>query len=47
MAGALVAGGLFFYRYFAQGRFSWDLFAVVVALGAVKLTCMVWFYATN
>ena len=32
LAGAAVAGGLFFYHYFAHGVLSWDLFAVVATM---------------
>jgi len=47
MVGACVAGGLFFYHYFAQGIISWDLFAVVATLAVVKMAFMVWYFLTD
>ena len=47
MAGACVAGGLFLYKYYGDRVFSWDLFAVLVTITAVKLAAMAWFYATK
>jgi ABC-type thiamin/hydroxymethylpyrimidine transport system permease subunit len=47
MAGACVAAGLFFYRYFTQGILSWDLFVVVLTLAVVKMTLMVWYFLTE
>jgi ABC-type thiamin/hydroxymethylpyrimidine transport system permease subunit len=47
MAGAVVAGGLFFYRYFTQGILSWDLFAVITTLAVVKIALMVWYFLTD
>jgi len=47
MAGALVAGGFFFYRYFAQGILSWDLFAVIATMAGVKLAMMAWYFSTE
>ena len=47
LVGAWVAAGLLAYRYFAQGIWSWDLFAVLVTLGAVKMVLMVWFFLTE
>jgi len=43
MAGALVAGGLFFYRLLARHVVSWELFAVVATIAAVKIGAMVWY----
>ena len=47
LAGALVAYGLFLYRYFADRAVSWDLFAVIVAIAVVKLGMMVWYRLTD
>ena len=47
MAGALVAGGFFYYRYFVQGILSWDLLAVVATMAVVKLGMMAWYYSTE
>jgi hypothetical protein len=47
IAGAWVAAGLLFYRYFAQGILSWDLFAVLVTLAVVKMALMVWYFLTE
>ena len=40
---ALVAGGLFEYRLIFQGILSWDLFTVLIAMLAAKMSMMVWF----
>lgn len=47
LVGAWVAAGLLFYRYFTQGIWSWDLFAVLLTLGAVKMGMMVWYFLTE
>jgi hypothetical protein len=47
IAGAIVAGGLFFYRYYARGILSWDLFAVVLTIAVVKVALMAWYYITE
>jgi hypothetical protein len=47
LAGALVAAGLLYYRYFAQGIWSWDLFAVLATLATVKMALMVWYFLTE
>ena len=47
MAGALMAAGLFAYRYYVNGVFSWDLVVVVCTIGAVKLALMVWYFLTE
>ena len=45
--GGLVAIGLFAYHYYAEGIWSWDLFAVAATLAAVKLAAMAWFHFTD
>lgn len=44
--GGLVAIGLFGYRYYFDGVWSWDLFAVAATIVAVKLTAMIWYRLT-
>ncbi len=41
--GALVALGLFAYRFYGKGIWSWDLLAVAVTFVAVKITVMTWY----
>jgi hypothetical protein len=43
IAGVVVAVGLFEYRYFVDHVWSWDLFAVAVAMVVVKLALMAWY----
>ena len=43
IVGALVAAGLWAYRYYVQHVFSWDLFAVLVTIAMVKVVAMVWY----
>ena len=45
--GAFVALGLFEYRYYVKHVWSWDLFAVVVTMVAIKLALMAWFRWTD
>jgi ABC-type thiamin/hydroxymethylpyrimidine transport system permease subunit len=47
IAGACMAGGLFFYHYFAHGVISWDLFAVIATIAIVKLGLMAWYFKTE
>lgn len=47
MAGAVVAVGLFEYRYFAQHRLDGALLAVACTMVAVKLALMVWYHFTD
>ena len=47
MAGALMAAGLFAYRYYVNGIVSWDLVLVVCTIGAVKLALMAWYFLTE
>jgi hypothetical protein len=39
--------GLYAYRYFANGVLNWDLLIVVMAMGAVKLALMAWYFTTE
>ena len=45
--GALLAVGLFEYRYLVNHVWSWDLFAVAVTFVLVKLAVMAWFRLTD
>ena len=45
--GACVAGGLFLYRYYAQHRLNWDLFAVIAAMVVVKVGVLIWYRVTD
>lgn len=47
IAGAAVAGGLFFYHYLAHGVVSWDLFAVVATIAVVKVALMFFYFTTE
>ncbi len=43
IAAALVAVGLFEYRYFHDHFISWDLLAVAFSMAIVKMVMMVWY----
>ena len=45
--GGGVATGLFAYRYYADGVWSWDLFAVAATIVLVKLAVMTWYLLTD
>ena len=47
VVGAFVALGLFAYRFYGDGVWSWDLFAVVATFIAVKLVLMTWYFLTD
>ena len=47
IAGGLVAVGLFAWRWYAEQRWSWDLFAVVATIVVVKLAVMTWSFLTD
>jgi hypothetical protein len=47
IVGALVAIGLFEYRYFKSGVWSWDLLAVAITMVTVKLGAMVFYRLTD
>ena len=47
MAGALVAGGLFFYRYVHDQRLETDLVAVVLAMVVVKFALLAYYRLTD
>jgi hypothetical protein len=45
--GGLMAIGLFAYRFYVKGVWSWDLFAVAVTIVGVKLALMTWYLVTD
>ena len=47
IAGAIVAIGLFEYRYFAKHFWSWDLLAVALTMVAVKMAVLAWYLITD
>jgi hypothetical protein len=42
MAAAATAGGLFLYRHFHDGRWNYDLFAVLAVMVLVKFCALAW-----
>ncbi|MGA2674130.1 MAG: hypothetical protein ABSE99_12985 [Terracidiphilus sp.] len=42
-AALLLAVGLFEYRYFADHIWSWDLLAVALTFGVVKMSLFFWY----
>ena len=47
MVGAVVAIGLFEYRFLVDHVWSWDLLSVGIAMVTVKLLLMTWYFVTN
>ena len=47
VAGGVLAIGLFAYRYYIDNFWSWDLFAVGIAIVVVKLAVMTWYHFTD
>jgi hypothetical protein len=47
MLGALVALGLFLYRFIFDHVWSWDLLAVGLTVAVVKLALMAWYLFTD
>ena len=47
IVGGWVAIGLFAYRYFVRGVWSWDLFAVGATIAVVKLSLLTWYLTTE
>ncbi len=47
MIGGTVAAGLFGYRYFVDGIWSWDLLAVALTIVVVKWALMTWYFLTD
>jgi hypothetical protein len=47
IAGAIVAVGLFEYRFFVKHFWSWDLLAVALTIVGVKMAIMAWYLITD
>lgn len=47
IAAALVAVGIFMYRYYAHGVWSWDVLAVALTFVGIKLALMAWYLFTD
>jgi uncharacterized membrane protein YeaQ/YmgE (transglycosylase-associated protein family) len=47
ITGAVVAVGLFTYRFYVNHFWSWDLLAVILTVIGVKVTAMVWYHLTD
>jgi hypothetical protein len=47
ITGGLVAIALFAYRFYVNGTWSWDLFAVAATIVVVKVGCMLWYHITD
>lgn len=47
VTGGVLAIVLFAWRYYVDHIWSWDLFAVGMAVVAVKLALMTWYYLTD
>jgi hypothetical protein len=47
IAGAALAGGLWFYRFVVEDRIDWDLFAVLATIALVKVGLMLWYRFTD
>ena len=45
--GGVLALCLFYYRYFVNHVWSWDLLAVGLTFAGVKLAMMTWYYLTD
>ena len=47
IVGAIVAVGLYSYRYFVDGVVAWELLVVLLAMVVAKFGLMIWFYLTD
>jgi len=47
IVGAIVAVGLYWYRYFVDGVVAWELLVVLLAMVVAKFGLMIWFYLTD
>ncbi len=45
--GGLVATALFFYRFYINHIWSWDLFIVIATIVLVKVSVMTWYVLTD
>lgn len=47
VTGGVFSIGLFAYRYYVGHVWSWDLFAVSIAIVGVKMAMMTWYWLTD
>ena len=47
IAAALVALGIFAYRFYVRGVWSWDVLAVAMTFVGIKLALMAWYLFTD
>ena len=47
MVGGVFASALFLYRHFVDRIWNWDVLAVALAIAAVKMGLMIWYYLTD
>jgi hypothetical protein len=47
IVGAIVAAGLYWYRYLVDGVVAWDLLVVLLAMVVAKFGLMIWYYLTD
>lgn len=47
IVGGCTAAGLLAYRYWVDGVWQWDLFAVAATIAAVKIIAMIWYRMTD
>jgi hypothetical protein len=47
MTGVTIAAGIWFYRFVFEHRWSWDVFAIAVAMGVVKQGLMLYYRFTH
>ena len=47
IATALLALGLFAWRFYVDHIWSWDLFAVAITFVVIKMSLMTWYYLTD
>jgi hypothetical protein len=45
--GGVASAGLFVYRYYANGVWSWDLLAIALTIVGVKMGMMAWYLLTD
>jgi len=47
LAGGVLAGSLLLYRYYSRHVWSWELFAIIATMAAVKVGAMTWYRLTH
>ncbi|MBU8920288.1 MAG: hypothetical protein KOO63_00360 [Bacteroidales bacterium] len=45
--GAVLLGGLIYYRYFTTRQWDWQLILVIAVMGIVKMTALFYFKRMN